>query len=169
MRHPLLSFSQISFWAYLTSRWKVTYFVPFEWIVNLNVPKTSIKDRSRWSEKGCQDLSKLHVNHVQSKKKRNCYGNYFNEKKHSVSGLHIILSRKLTDVSERWEWVLWWEALYFCRSLLMRSSKCLLRPFWVPFNLFVVWMANVILILQMTGNLKRPEVKYVLNIHLLDF
>lgn len=29
------------------------------------------------------------------KKKRNCYGNYFNEKKRSVSGLHIILSRKL--------------------------------------------------------------------------
>lgn len=36
------------------------------------------------------------MNNVQGIKKRNCYGNYFNEKKHSVSGLHIVLSRKLT-------------------------------------------------------------------------
>ena len=57
--------------------------------------KTSLEDPSQSSEKGCQDLSKFHVNIVQGEKKRNCYGNYFNEKKHSVSGLHIILSRKL--------------------------------------------------------------------------
>lgn len=52
----------------------------------------SLRDPSQRSEKGRQDLSRLHVNNVQVKKKRNCCGNYFNEKEHSVSGLCIILS-----------------------------------------------------------------------------
>lgn len=52
----------------------------------------SLRDPSQRSEKGRQDLSRLHVNNIQVKKKRNCCGNYFNEKEHSVSGLYIILS-----------------------------------------------------------------------------
>lgn len=141
--------------------------------MKLNAPKKKKKKEPLrplmviWE--GVQDLTKVHVNNVQGKKKRNCYGNYFNEKKHSVSGLHIILSRKLSDVSQGCEWTFWSGALYLCESLLMRSSKCSLWPFWVPFNPFVGWMANVILILQMIGKLNCPEVKCVFHTHLSDF
>lgn len=61
----------------------------------------SLRDPSQWSEKECWDLSRLHMNNIQVEKKRNCCGNYFNEKEHSVSGLYIILSLNHSLMSQK--------------------------------------------------------------------
>lgn len=67
-----------------------------------NEPEMSLRHPLQGSEKGRQALSAPHMNSVHVKKKRNCCGNYFNEKERSVSVLYIIpIQEPLSDVSER--------------------------------------------------------------------